>query len=77
MTTKMTAADLLDRAAVAALLGVAPDTVSRYLTPTGAPLAPGFPQPVMRAGRSPLWLRADITQWRDQRPRAHGKEPTK
>lgn len=66
----MDAADLLDRAAVAVLLGVAPDTVSRMLTPTGRRLAPGFPQPVMRMGRSPVWLRADIDEWRTQRPRA-------
>jgi predicted DNA-binding transcriptional regulator AlpA len=70
----MDAADLLDSAAVAALLGVQPQTVHRMNTPTGARLAPGFPRPVMYAGRSPLWLRADITEWSAARPNAHRED---
>jgi predicted DNA-binding transcriptional regulator AlpA len=66
----MDSADLLDSAAVGALLGVARGTVHRMNTATGRKLAPGFPIPVMHAGNSPLWLRADIEEWRVQRPRA-------
>jgi predicted DNA-binding transcriptional regulator AlpA len=69
----MDAADLLDRDAVADLLHIQPASVSRMLTPSGTRLVPGFPQPVMRMGRSPVWLRADIDEWRARRARVQSR----
>lgn len=61
--------DILDRRAVADLLGVTPATISNYLyqsKPGGRYADHPFPEPDDRAGRSPVWLaeRADeITAW--------------
>ena len=53
---------LLDRAAVAALLGVSPDTISRYMTDGR------FPPPDATFGRAPTWRESTITTWKTTRP---------
>lgn len=53
---------LLDRAAVAALVGIHPDSISRYLA------RGGFPPPDARFGRSPAWREQTIRDWLAARP---------
>jgi len=60
---------VLDRAAVAALLGVQPKTISQYLVesrPPGRYANHPFPAPSGHIGRSPYWDRDredEIKQW--------------
>jgi hypothetical protein len=66
--------DVLDRAAVARLIGVEPDTVTNYLNqsrPGGRYERHPFPEPDGRPGGRPLWKgdRADeIRAWAESRP---------
>ena len=54
--------DLLETKDIAALLGVRVATVRQYK------LRGDLPPPDATAGRSPLWRRATIEQWRAERP---------
>lgn len=64
----------LDRAAVAALLGVEPDTITNYLNQSregGRFAGHPFPAPDFKAGRSPVWRaerRAELIAWAQARP---------
>lgn len=65
----------MDRAAVAARLGIHPDSVTRYLTETRAKLKrdeqldpSDLPQPDGYAGKSPWWWPATIEAWVPARP---------
>jgi hypothetical protein len=66
--------DILDRAAVARLIGVEPETISNYLNqskPGGRYADHPFPEPDGYVGRSPGWRpeRAnEIRAWADGRP---------
>jgi predicted DNA-binding transcriptional regulator AlpA len=58
--------DLLDASEVADLLGIQRRSVyhmTRYL--------PGFPQPAITKGRSPLWERKQVEAWREGHPARH------
>lgn len=55
--------DLLDRAAVAARLGVHPDSITRYRA------RDGFPEPDAMFGRSPAWLPETVDTWKANRPK--------
>lgn len=65
---------VLDRAAVAALIGVRPKTISQYLVeskPPGRYQDHPFPTPDGYIGRGPYWLRRreqDIRKWAAERP---------
>lgn len=65
---------VLDRAAVAALIGVRPKTISQYLVeskPPGRYQDHPFPAPDGYIGRGPYWLRRreqDIRKWAESRP---------
>lgn len=65
---------VLDRAAVAALLGISPDSVTRYLqhSKTGGRYADRpFPLPDGRVGRGPWWSanrRSELVEWANSRP---------
>lgn len=65
---------VLDRAAVAALLGVKPKTISQYLVEShgdGRYVAHPFPAPDGYIGRGPWWRRereAEIHAWAAARP---------
>lgn len=65
---------VLDRTAVAELLGVQPKTISQYLAESkgnGRYAAHPFPPPDGYIGRGPYWLRkreADIKTWNEGRP---------
>ena len=65
--------DLQDRAAVAALLGVDPDTISRYRQPDRRE---AFPEPDLRVGGHPAWRRSTIEAWRAARPGRTGRPPS-
>lgn len=54
--------DLLDVAAVAALIGVTPSTVRKYRSDGR------LPEPHAVYGASPVWQRADIEAWHASRP---------
>jgi hypothetical protein len=64
---------VLDRAAVAALIGVRPKTISQYLVesgPEGRYADHPFPAPDGRIGRGPYWLRKrekEIRKWAETR----------
>jgi hypothetical protein len=66
-------AAILDRAAVAALLGLEPDTISRYLhhSRAGGRYADHpFPAPDGHVGRGPWWSanrRGDLLAWNAER----------
>lgn len=49
--------ELLDTVAAAELAGVSPRTLSRYLA-TG-----DFPDPDLRIGNSPAWVRGTVLAW--------------
>jgi hypothetical protein len=53
---------ILDRAAVAARLGIHPDSVTRYRR------RPGFPEPDGRSGQSDWWYEATIFAYIASRP---------
>ncbi len=53
---------ILDRAAVAARLGIHPDSVTRYINRGQCP------EPDGRAGQSPWWHEATIYGWIANRP---------
>lgn len=55
---------ILDRAAVAARLGIHPDSVTRYRKRRTHP----FPEPDGRAGQSDWWYEATIDAWIASRP---------
>lgn len=58
---------ILDRAAVAGLLGIDAETVTRYLHRYPAGHAFEFPRPDGRIGRSPYWnagRTTEIAAWR-------------
>lgn len=65
MKATMTERRQLDRAAVAALLGVEPGTITRYRDPNRGE---NFPEPDGFVGRSPWWWSDRIEAWRDARP---------
>lgn len=54
--------ELLDVAGVAALLGIAPGTISAYKSRGRMPV------PIGRLGGSPIWTRRQIEEWRASRP---------
>lgn len=54
--------DLLDSAALAALLGVRPQTISQYRRRRT------LPDPDVIVGRSPAWRRSTIEAWLPTRP---------
>jgi predicted DNA-binding transcriptional regulator AlpA len=65
----------LDTAAVAALVGVEPNTVRLYLKRTrrriadGLPVRPSdFPLPDLQVARSPAWYEATVRAWLAERP---------
>jgi predicted DNA-binding transcriptional regulator AlpA len=58
---------LLDRAAVAARLGVHPDSITRYRG------RGDFPEPDATFGRSPAWLPETIDAWQANRPGRTGR----
>lgn len=66
--------DVFDRAAVAALLGISPATVTRYLChsrPGGRYTSHPFPAPDGRVGGGPWWdggRRRELTEWAAARP---------
>ena len=53
---------ILDRAALAARLGIHPDSITRYLARRWVPAPDGH------AGRSPWWYKATIDAWEPTRP---------
>lgn len=59
--------ELLDRAAVAARLGVHPDSITRYRS------RDDFPSPDATFGRSPAWLPETIDTWQASRPGRTGR----
>jgi predicted DNA-binding transcriptional regulator AlpA len=63
----VTAPALLDRAAVAARLGVHPDSITRYRN------RGGFPDPDVRLGRSDGWLPETVDTWQANRPGKTGR----
>jgi hypothetical protein len=54
--------EILDRAAVAARLGIDPDSVTRYVHRKQMPAPDG------RAGQSPWWYETTIAEWEPTRP---------
>lgn len=74
MGTSVTDLPILDRSAVAELLGVAPKTISQFLVeskPGGRYAEHPFPAPDGRIGRGPYWLatrRKVIVEWDESRP---------
>lgn len=74
MGTSVNDLPILDRSAVAELLGVAPKTISQFLVeskPGGRYSEHPFPTPDGRIGRGPYWLaarRQDIVEWDESRP---------
>lgn len=56
----------LDTSAVADLLGVSPETVTRYQSADRARY--GFPEPDGRIGGRPWWWSTTITKWQRTRP---------
>ena len=52
----------MDRAAVAALLEVAPATISSYVS------RGQMPPPDLRLGSAPVWYRETIERWLESRP---------
>lgn len=74
--------DVLDRAAVARLLGVRPGTISFYLAVSragGIYEQHPFPEPDGRVGnRAPFWVATraeEIQKWEATRPRGRGGRP--
>jgi hypothetical protein len=70
----MDAPPVLDRAAVGQILGVSPETVSKYLIGSrkgGRYVDHPFPEPDGRIGRAPYWSpdrKEEIIAWGDGRP---------
>ena len=63
----MAAREQLDIAAVARMLGVTPETITRYRQPDRADKY-RFPPEDGKIGRSPWWYRETIEKWRKSRP---------
>jgi predicted DNA-binding transcriptional regulator AlpA len=61
---------LLDVGGVAVILGVAPSTITAYLS------RGRMPPPVVRLGNSPVWSRPVIHQWLGLRP-GQGRSATR
>lgn len=59
--------DLLDTEGVAAMLGIARDSVTRYRA------RGDLPEPDAVFGRSPVWRVATIREWQAQRPGRTGR----
>jgi len=72
--TRVDELPILDRSAVAELLGVAPKTISQFLVESkdgGRYAEHPFPEPDGRIGRGPYWLaakRQTIIEWDAARP---------
>lgn len=62
--------EILDRASVAELLGVSPETVSRYRSRT---YRDSFPPPAGQIGGSPYWYRGAIEAWNASRTGRTGR----
>jgi predicted DNA-binding transcriptional regulator AlpA len=58
----ITVGDLVDTGEVADLLGIAPESVTRYRA------RGGFPEPLRHFGGSPVWTRAQIAAFIESRP---------
>lgn len=56
--------DILGRAEVATLLGVAPATVDKWRQ-RGGFRGRAFPDPRWQISRQPAWLKADVEAWRE------------
>lgn len=63
-------AEMLDRAGVADLLGVQPETVSVYRART---YKDSFPEPDGKIGGSAFWYRSTIEAWAATRPGKTGR----
>ncbi len=59
--------DLLDTEAVARVLGIRPESVTRYKA------RGDLPQPDMMFGRSPVWRAETIREWMVRRPGRTGR----
>lgn len=54
--------ELMSLAEVAEMLGIKPESVTRYLT------GGRFPEPDKRFGRYPAWYKSTIRDWQKTRP---------